>query len=270
VATTGPDLTSKRSGGAIITAANLEQVTQPTETATEPEPPSNLPPPAARPAGPAARFDWGPLLQSRERRWWTVALTATLLISALGLGLLYADDSNNQATIRNLVTQNESLTGRNQILQDQLNTTNANLTATLGELATTKAALEHPHLTIWNVPQQLKGPTWYLAGGIPDTFTYHLHATATGPMSVSILTLEQWVKANTCVDPGGGSTNYCMHHSGAVIGWLNQRSVDYDFHLAEGCADYIAVFTSAGNVTVRPNISVTYNPASSATGECAK
>jgi hypothetical protein len=247
----------------------MEQITRPAEPpAIEPAEPYSAPP-AARPAPYAARLAWAPSLQSRERRWWTIALAATLLVSASGIGLLYVDDSNNQATIRNLTSQNESLTGRNQILQDQLNTTQANLTASLGELAKTKAELEHPHLTIWNVPQQLKGASWYLAGGIPDTFTYHLHATSTGPMSVSILTLEQWAKANACVDPGGSSTNYCMHHSGSVIGWLNVRSVDYDFHLAEGCADYVSVFTSASNITVRPNVSVTYNPASSATGACA-
>ncbi|TMF29608.1 MAG: hypothetical protein E6I29_08120, partial [Chloroflexi bacterium] len=75
--------------------------------------------------------------QSRERRWWTAALSAALLITALGIGVIYVDDTNNQSTIRSLTTQNESLTGRNQILNDRLKTTQANLTATLGELAKT-------------------------------------------------------------------------------------------------------------------------------------
>jgi cell division protein FtsB len=207
--------------------------------------------------------------QLQRRHWWTLALAATLVITASGIGLLYIDDSNNQATIRSLTTQNESLTGRNQILKDQLNTTQTNLTATLGELAQTKAELEHPHLTIWNVPQQLRGPTYYLAGGIPDTFTYHLVATSNGPMSVSILTLEQWANALGCVDTGGGTTNYCMHHSGTVLSWLGVNSVNYDFHLAEGCADYLAVFTSAASITVTPNVSVTYSPAASPTGTCS-
>jgi len=266
VATAGPDLTNEPSGGAIITPPDMEQITQRTEDDAVEASEQYSAPPAARPA---PRVSFGPLIQSRERRWWTIALAATLLVSALGIGLLYVDDSNNQATIRNLTSQNESMTGRNQILQDQLNTTQANLTATLGELAKTKAELEHPHLTIWNVPQQLKGASWYLAGGIPDTFTYHLEATSTGPMSVSILTLEQWAAATACVDAGRGSTNYCMHHSGTVRSWLGVTSVNYDFHLAEGCADYVSVFTSASNITVRPNVSVTYNPASSATGACA-
>jgi hypothetical protein len=83
------------------------------------------------------------------------------------------------------------------------------------------------------------------------------------------LTLQQWVAASKCVDPGGGTTNYCMHHSGAVWSSLGQSSVNYDFHLAEGCADYVSVFTAPSSVTVTPDISVTYNPASSATGACA-
>ena len=260
-------MTTDGAGGGIMTPTDMDQMTTPAEPAeVQPAEPYS-PPPAPRPSRtPSA---WMPMFELRDRRWWTVALAATLLISALGVGLLYLDDSSNQATIRSLNTANESLTGRNQILQDQLKTTQTNLTATLGELAQTKAELEHPHLTIWNVSQPLKGSTWYLAGGIPDTFTYHLEATSTGPMSVSILTLEQWAKAIECVDNGIGTTNYCMHHSGAIASWLGVTSVNYDFHLAEGCADYVSVFTSASSITVRPNVSVTYNPSTSATGACS-
>jgi len=206
---------------------------------------------------------------SRPRTWWSIALGAAVLLSAGGVGLLYLDDTNNQAAIHSLTTANESLSGRNQNLSDQLNKVQTNLTATLGELATTQAELDHPHLTIWNVPQSLGGPSYYLAGGIPDTFTYHLMATSTGPMWVSILTLEQWAKAIECVDNGVAVTHYCMHHSGAFMTWENVTSVNYDFHLAEGCADYMSVFTAASTVTVTPNVSVTYNPASSTTGACA-
>ena len=220
------------------------------------------PPPASIPARSVERSD-------RHGLRWMIALGAAVLIAATGLELLYLDDSSNQATVRALTTQNESLNGRNQNLTDQLNKVQGNLTATLGELADTKAQLAHPQLTIWNVPQKIDNVNYYLAGGIPDTFTYHLNATSTGPMSVSILTLEQWAKAIECVDSGGGSTHYCMHHSGAVQSWLNVTSVSFDFHLAEGCADYLSVFTAPSSVTVTPNVSVTYNPASSTTGACA-
>jgi len=107
------------------------------------------------------------------------------------------------------------------------------------------------------------------AAGVPDTFTYHLKLSSSGPMSVSILSIHQFGDAVRCVETGRGSTNYCMHHSGSANGWLNTTSVNYDFHLAEGCAAYMTVITAAGNVTVTPDVSVTYNPATSATGACA-
>lgn len=250
-----------------MTATKMDPIAPPIETASlQPE---TYSPPVAVPALPSPMPSaWRQVIASRERRWWTIALTATILISALGIGLLYADDTNNQATIRSLQLKNESLTGRSQILTDQLKTTQTNLTATLGELAQTKAELEHPRLTIWNVPQKLPDADSYLAGGIPDTFTYHLQATSTGPMNVSILTFEQWADAIACVKYTTAKTNYCMHHSGVVWSQLNVTTVNYDFHLAEGCADYLAVFTSGSNVTVTPNVSVTYQPATSATGAC--
>lgn len=235
----------------IITATEMEHVT----------------PPPAVPR--AAGSQWLPALANRERRRWLAALAGTVLLAAIGLGVVYADDTANQASIRSLTSQNEQLNGRAQFLQGELTATQANLTATLAKLADTQAQLAHPHLGIWNVSQKISGPYSYLAGTIPDTFTYHLHVTSTGPMSVSILTLEQWAKAIECFDNGRGSVHYCMHNSGTVLSWLGVTKVDYDFHLAEGCADYMAVFTSASTVTVRPDVSVTYNPASSSTGACA-
>jgi hypothetical protein len=211
---------------------------------------------------------WIPVFELRGRRLWTLALTASLLVASAGVVLLYNDNISNQAAIRALTLHNESLTGRTLTLEDQLKSTQTNLTATLGELAKTKAELEHPHLSIWNVPVQIKGSTWYLAGGVPDTFTYHLKATSTAPMSVSILTFEQFGQAIACVNSGAGSTNYCMHHRGTVQSWLSVNSVNFDFHDAEGCADYLTVFTSGATVTVTPNVSVTYNPADHATGAC--
>src|SRR5436309_2369512 len=200
-------MTTEAPGGGIMAATAMENVTT--------DPPASLTPaepfaaPAARVVEPIARAS---LWQSRERRWWATALTSTVLIAVIAVGFLYVDDSSNQASIRSLTTQNESLTGRNLILQNQLDKTQANLTATLGELAQTKADLEHPHVVISNAPIKIKDRTWYLAGSVPDTFTLHLQATSTGPMSVSILTLEQWAKAVQCITSGAGSANYCMHY----------------------------------------------------------
>lgn len=210
----------------------------------------------------------GPLYVPRERRLWTAALAAALLLTAGGLGLLYVDDAANQATIRSQTTQNESLTGRNQNLQTQLTTTQTKLTASQDQVSSLSAQLEHPTLGIWNVAQAISGSSYYLAAGVPDTFTYHLKLTSTGPISVSILSIKQFGEAVRCVENGRGSTNYCMHYSGTDADWLNVTSVNADFHRAEGCAAYLLVITSASAVTVTPDVSVTYNPASSATGSC--
>jgi hypothetical protein len=205
----------------------------------------------------------------RERRLWTAALASALLVSAAGLGILYVDDTNYQNADRALTTQNEQLTGRNQNLQTQLTTTQNQLTASQGQVSSLTTQLAHPTLGIWNVPQAISGSTFYLAAGVPDTFTYHLKLTSSGPMSVSILSIHQFGDAVRCVETGVGSTNWCMHHSGSAVGWLSTTSVNYDFHLAEGCAAYLAVITSDRAITVTPDVSVTYNPASAATGSCA-
>ena len=114
MAAVGADLTIEASGGAMMGPTEMEQITTPAEQAPmEAQAETYSPPPAAR----SARSARGaPRAESRERRWWTIALAATLLVSAIGVGMLYADDTGNQASIRSLTTQNESLTGRNQIL----------------------------------------------------------------------------------------------------------------------------------------------------------
>lgn len=206
---------------------------------------------------------------STRRRWWTASLAVAVLVTAGGLALLYNDDLSFQNADRSLTTQNESLQGQILGLQGQLSALQANLAKTQSELAAANALAAHPLLGIWNVPQTVQGPSYYLAAGVPDTFTYHVVLSSKAPMNVSIVTFEQFSAAVRCIDNGGGSTNWCMHHSGAAIGWLGVTSVDYLFHLAEGCAAYMLVITAPSKVTVEPNISVTYKPAPHATGTCA-
>jgi hypothetical protein len=215
------------------------------------------------------RSQWAPVNMARSRRFWTAALAAALLLTAGGVGLLYVDDTSNQNANRALTSQNEQLTGRTQNLQTALTTTQNKLTTSQDQVNSLTAELAHPTLGIWNVPQSISGPTYYLGAGVPDTFTYHLKLSSTGPMSVSILSIHQFGDAVSCVQNGRGSTNYCMHYSGSAWGQLNTTSVNYDFHLAEGCAAYLLVITAGGAVMVTPNVSVTYNPASAATGACA-
>ena len=243
----------------------LDTTSPPSET-VELEPAEAYVPPLAPMAASSSGLS---LYLPRERRFWTAALAAALLLSVFGLGILYVDDTNYQNADRSLTTQNEQLTGRNQNLQTQLTTTQNQLTASQGQVTSLTSQLAHPTLGIWNVPQAINGSSNYLAAGVPDTFTYPLKITSSGPMSVSILSIRQFGDAVTCVKNGNGSTDWCMHHSGSAIGWLSVTSVNSDFHLAEGCAAYLAVITATGSVTVTPDVSVTYNPASSATGACA-
>ena len=211
---------------------------------------------------------WKPVNVPRARRFWTAALAAALLLTAGGIGVLYVDDTNAQNSARDLMLRNSSLTGRNQILQTQLSATQQELTTSQGQVNSLTTELAHPTLGIWNVPQTISGANFYLAAGVPDTFTYHLKLSSSGPMSVSILSIHQFGDAVRCVETGAGNTNWCMHHSGSANGWLSTTNVNYDFHLAEGCAAYLAVITAAGNITVTPDVSVTYNPATAATGAC--
>jgi hypothetical protein len=247
-----------------IMAPAMDVTSPPTEqTAVQP---LALEPLAA--TSPTVISTWAPRVP-RARRFWTAALAGALLLTAGGLGVLYVDDTNAQNAAHDLMLKNSSLTGRNQILQGQLTATQHELTTSQGQVNSLTAELAHPTLGIWNVPQTITGANFYLAAGVPDTFTYHLKLSSSGPMSVSILSIHQFGDAVRCVQTGGGNTNWCMHHSGAENGWLSTTSVNFDFHKAEGCAAYLTVITAAGNVTVTPDVSVTYNPASSATGACA-
>ena len=203
------------------------------------------------------------------RRVWIATLAIAVLLTAGGLAVLYNDDTSYQNLDRTLTNENESLTGRNLLLQGQLTSAQASLTDAKTQLVALSAELKHPHLGIWNVAQPVKGPTYYLAAGVPDTFTYNLRLTSSGSMNVSILTFEQFKGAILCVENGVANTNWCMHNNGRAVGWANQTTINYDFHDAEGCAAYMLVITADSAITVTPNVSVTYNPASHSTGSCA-
>jgi hypothetical protein len=185
-----------------------------------------------------------------------------VIVTLGALGLLYQDDVKWQRQSGDLSRQNASL-------RDQLRITQTDYTSAQQTIQDLRTQARHPSVGIWNVQQRIDDANSYLAGGVPDTFTYHLHVTASGPMSVSILSFEQFAAAVDCVHQGTGNTDYCMHHQPRTANtWLHVTKVDYDFHLAEGCANYMVVFTASSRVTVSPNVSVTYNPAPTFTGDC--
>ena len=242
------------------------------QAAGEPaEPPPPYPPPYAAPplvpypppppSPPPSSQPWQPA-QPRRNQLWYASLLLAVIVTLGGLGLLYQDDVNWQRKSGDLGRQNASLS-------DQLRITQTDYTSAQQTIQDLRTQARHPSVGIWNVQQRIDNADSYLAGGVPDTFTYHLHVTASGPMSVSILTFQQFADAVDCVRQGTGNTDYCMHHQPRTANtWLSVTRVDYDFHLAEGCANYMVVFTASSRVTVSPNVSVTYNPAPTFTGDC--
>jgi hypothetical protein len=243
-------------GGEIMAAGQMDQVSPPYE-------PAPAPYQYSRPRHLASFF------RALERRWFTVALAAGLLVTAAGIGLLYVDDTNNQARINSLTLQNESLTGRAQSLNDQLTVTQHQLDVSRGQVTQLETELEHPTLGIWNTQETLHGPNEWLSSTVPDTFTYHLKLKSSAQMDVSILDTEQFRRAVICMYDGQGSADYCLHHSNAAWSSLGVTSVSEDFPLAEGCAAYLAVISvPSGNVTITPDVTATYAPAPTATGSC--
>ena len=183
------------------------------------------------------------------------------MLGGTAAGLLYVDDARQLA-------HNRDLTGRLNSAKTQI----AQLQAQNGDLDNRlrsesqandnlRTQLKNPTLEIWNVPQTIDGPSYLLEGGLPDTFTYHLKATTDGgPMSISLMTYEQYGSALDCIHNGRGNTNYCMTHNG-IRHWINVTSVNEDLHDAEGCAGYVLVWTAPARTTVKPDISITYSPA---------
>jgi hypothetical protein len=259
-------MTTDGSRNAIMDSTDMETTSTPTDQ-LEAQPVEAYVPPAASSRG--ALSSWESVRIPRGRRLWTAGLAAALLVSAGGIGLLYLDDTANQATIRSLNSANRSLTGRTQNLEDQLTVTQGKLTASQAQVDSLSTELKHPTLGVWNVPMTIHNSSEFLSATVPDTFTYHLKLQSSGPMSVSILSTSQFKDAILCVYNGRGNTNWCMHHSGSALGRLGVTSVNEDFSLATGCAAYLTVITAERQVTITPDVSVTYNPAAAATGSCA-
>ena len=104
--------------------------------------------------------------------------------------------------------------------------------------------------------------TGWREGGVPDTFDYFVSFTSNVPVKVYFLTLPQYMQFAYC----SGKTS-CV--SGVYDNITAAISVqNYIFKLAEGCADYVAIYQSTGNGGMNPNISIAYNPYSAPTGIC--
>jgi hypothetical protein len=132
------------------------------------------------------------------------------------------------------------------------------------EVTSSVGNLDNPQFDLWNsCGGGLSAgcpllPGHEYVGGVPDTFTYRVAFRATVPVTVRIMSTQDFV----CWE-----TKACAYH---YVGWDPTTSVSGAvFHDAEGCAGYIAVFYSTEAGTLYPDISITRNPASVPTGACA-
>ena len=235
------------------------------------------PRPAGAPRGWAAAVV--SLWKGRVLPWVLVAaLLATVLVLAVSRGSLGSrlssarvQLSSAHARISAESARNDSLTGevthwkseaarwhrQSSYYQTQVHAIQGEIHQTLGDLS-------HPSFSLWN-SCGAKGPHagcpldpgHEYIGGVPDTFTYRLKFHATVPVTVRIVSAENFV----CLQ-----TQNCAWHG---LSFENRTKLDRLFHDAEGCAGYFAVFTAERAGTLYPDVWVTRHPALAPTGACA-
>ncbi len=101
-------------------------------------------------------------------------------------------------------------------------------------------------------------------GTVPDTYDYFVSFTSTVSVMVYFFTLGQFVQFSVC---NGDVSCVSGFYYSLAAAFSQQNSV---FKLAEGCGDYVSVFTASANGVMYPDVSVARNPAPYATGYCAQ
>jgi cell division protein FtsB len=228
--------------------------------------------------------------QSSHRGWFqneknrTRALLLLVVILSGGLFLSYIQNTSLQSRLAILQdeangyysrlqtsqSQNSQLQSQNAQMQSQIAQLQSQNTYLANQVQSLNLQNTHPTLSVWNScggPCTVT-PTGPRAGGVPDTFTYDSSYTADSPVGMYFLTLSQYAQFATCASTGSAE-NQLTCVSGTYSYFSPTTSLNGVFHLAEGCASYVAVYYSDSSTVMYPNVSVTYNPASSSTGACA-
>ncbi len=114
-----------------------------------------------------------------------------------------------------------------------------------------------------NQPCSITAPGWR-EGTVPDTYDYYVTFTSTVTITVYFFTLGQFVQFAVCNGNLSCVSGYYVYLPASLS---QQNNV---FKLAEGCADYVAIYISSANGTMTPNVGVATNPYNGPTGYCAQ
>ncbi len=177
---------------------------------------------------------------------------------------------------QNAQTQGQGLQSQVNSLQFQLDNLQAQNNYLSTQVQQLKLQLATPTLSLWGCAspcQMSNANAWSMSaggwreGGVPDTFTYLPQYTSTVPVGMYFLTLQQYIQFYNCPYATDATTRItCV--SGVYSYYSPTTSLNGIFHLAEGCASYVAIYYSTQSGTIYPNVQVTYNPGPSS-GVCA-
>jgi hypothetical protein len=97
---------------------------------------------------------------------------------------------------------------------------------------------------------------------VPDTFDLFVSFSSNVTVTVYFLTLGQYTQYAYCHGISCVSGSYRIINATTSV----QNSV---FKLAEGCADYVAIFQPSANASIYPDLWVAHNSAPTWTGICS-
>ena len=192
----------------------------------------------------------------------TIAVLGVAATLEYGINLQQSASLQNQNRdlSANLVNDQSNINS----LRNQISSLESQVSSLTAQMATLNAQSAHPTVTIWTVSSTISPGSWG-AMTIPDTFDYHDTWTSSGTITVYYLSVNQFPQFYSCSSsPRIG----CV--TGTYYDWGPTTTGSDMFTLGEGCGGYIAVYYNGGttSVAIYPNVSVTYNPASTATGAC--
>lgn len=166
--------------------------------------------------------------------------------------------------ISSLAAENRRQIARTNSAEKQVTVEGKQASQLHQEVAALKQQAAHPTVEVWNTcggPCRV-APQQVLVGGVPDTFVLHFAFTSSAPVTLSFLTFHQWTQFDDCDFQAS-----CVSSSYPTYPATTKQAVD--FTLGAGCAGYLYVLTAAAAATVQPDVSATYQPAPTVTGECA-